>query len=236
MASYAASQLTLATRAWRRRNRPRGDRVRALVGLAVTMVAVLALAGPASAASGQVTHFRFHGSFADAAWFTSSATSFTNTSVSVSKSRQGSSLFVDQLSGNLDASGNFTGGTDTSALVTSGFSFTIDATKLTRASTSGLGLPATTCTLDANGNPVGPCTDTTVDVNVTWIGQGPIGRQTSTSHFKADGFSVTFHTSGTDRAATATGTVGGLAMGDSQFADLGNANQGETDLCIGNSC
>jgi hypothetical protein len=209
---------------------------RAFVGLAVTTVAVLALAGPANAAPGQVTHSQFNGPFADAVWSSSSATSSTNTFVNVFKSRQGSAtLFVDQLIGNLDANGNFTGGTDTFAFVTSGFSFTIDAKQLTTASVSGSGLPATTCTLDASGNEVG-CTDTTIDVNVTWIGQGPISRGTSTSHSKADGFSLTIHTNGTDRNATATGTVGGLAMGDSQFADLGNSNSGQTTLCIGNSC
>ena len=52
---------------------------RVLIGLAVTTFTLLALAGPASAASGQVTQFRFHGTFADAFWFTSSATSFTAT-------------------------------------------------------------------------------------------------------------------------------------------------------------
>lgn len=36
---------------------------RTLIGLAVALAAV-AVAGPASAAPGQVTHFRFHGSFA----------------------------------------------------------------------------------------------------------------------------------------------------------------------------
>src|SRR5436309_11041597 len=119
---------------------------RALIGLAVTTFTVLALAGPASAAPGQVTQFRFHGTFAAADWFTSSATSFTDTFVNVSKSLQGSELFVDQFTANFDANGNFTGATDTSADVTTGFSFTIDKAQLTSASTSGSGLPATTCT------------------------------------------------------------------------------------------
>ena len=98
---------------------------RALLGLAVTTFTVLALAGPASAAPGQVTQVRFHGTFAEAHWFTSSATSSTDTFVNVSKSMQGSELFVDQFTANFDANGNFTGATDTSADVTSGFSFAI---------------------------------------------------------------------------------------------------------------
>ena len=210
---------------------------RALIGLAVTTATALALAGPASAAPGQVTTFRFHGTFADAFWSTSSATSFTDTTVSVSTSKQGSELFVDQFTGNLDANGNFTGGTDTSADVTTGFSFAIDKGTLTSASTSGSGLPATTCTVDANGNVIS-CSPTTIDVTVTWTGQGPITRAVVNDHFKSNGFSETDHFNGTDRAATATGTVAGstLSASELQFADLGFTNSGTITRCIGTGC
>ncbi len=210
---------------------------RALIGLAVTMVTVLAFAGPAAAASGQVAQFRFHGTFADAFWSTSSATSFTDTTVTVSKSRQGSELFVDQFSGNTDANGNFTGGTDTSADVTSGFSFAIEQPTLAGASLSGSGLSATTCTVDANFNFI-DCHATTIDVSGTWTGQGPISRSVFNDHFKSAGFSVNDHFNGTDRVATATGTVAGLTLGASelQFADLGTTNSGTTKVCIGLSC
>ena len=210
---------------------------RALIGLAVTACTVLAFAGPASAASGQVMRFSFHGTFADAFWFTSSATSFTATSVNVSKSMQGSELFVDHFTGNLNASGNFTGGTDTSADVTSGFSFVIDKAQLTSASVSGSGLPATTCTVDAMGNFTN-CSSTTIDVTVVWTGQGPIGRAVVNQHFKSAGFSLTDHFNGTDRAATAAGTVAGSSVSASelQFADLGFTNSGTITRCIGLSC
>jgi hypothetical protein len=210
---------------------------RALIGLAVTAFTVLALAGPASAAPGQVTQFRFHGTFADALWFTSSATSSTDTTISVSTSKQGSELFVDQFTATMDANGNFTGATDTSADVTSGFSFAIDKGTLTSASTSGSGLPATTCTFDANFNLIG-CSATTIDVTVTWTGQGPITRAVVNDHFKSAGFSVTDHFNGTDRAATATGTVAGstLSASELQFADLGFTNSGTITRCIGLSC
>jgi hypothetical protein len=213
----------------------RNEMRRALIGLAVTAFTVLAFAGPASAAPGQVTRFSFHGTFADAFWSTSSATSFTDTTLSVSKSMQGSELFVDQFTGNLDANGNFTGGTDTSADVTSGFSFAIQ--QLTSASVSGSGLPATTCTFDANFNVIS-CSATTIDVNAAWTGQGAITRSVFNDHFKSAGFSVNDHFNGTDRAATATGTVGGLTLSASelQFADLGTANSGTITVCIGNSC
>jgi hypothetical protein len=210
---------------------------RALIGLAGTAFAVLALAGPASAAPGQVTQVRFNGTFAEVFWSTSSATSFTNFEVNVSTSKQGSELYVDHFTGNLNAMGNFTGGTDTFADVATGFSFAIDKTHLTSASTSGSGLPAMTCSVDVSGNESG-CSATTMDVTVTWTGQGPITRAVLNQRFKSSGFSVTDHSSGTDRAAAATGTVAGSTLGASElvFADLGFTNSGTITRCIGLSC
>ena len=210
---------------------------RALIGLAVTAFTVLALAGPASAASGQVTTLRFHGTFAEAFWSTNSTASFTDTMVVVSTLKKGSELSVDHFTGNLDNMGNFTGGTDTFADVTTGFSFAIDKTHLTSASTSGSGLSATTCSVDQFGNEFG-CSATTIDVTVVWTGLGPIARQVVNQHFKSSGFSQTLHFNGTDRAATATGTVAGstLSASELQFADLGFTNSGTITRCIGLSC
>jgi len=210
---------------------------RVLIGLATTAFAVLAFAGPASAASGQILQFKFHGTFADAFWFSSTDTSFTATSVGVQQSSHGSELFVDRFIANTDANGNLTSGTDTFADVTSGFSFNVDKAKLTTGSTSGSGIPATTCAVDANGNEFN-CNATTIDLTVNWVGQGPIARQVSNNHFKVTGFSENDHFNGTDRAATATGTFSGstLSATDLQFADLGFANSGSILRCIGNGC
>jgi len=196
---------------------------------------VLAFAVPASAAPGQVTQFRFHGTFADAFWFSSTSTSYTATSVNVQQSK-GSELFVDQFIGNTDANGNFTGGTDTFADVTSGFSFSIDKAQLTTGSTSG-SIPGTTCAVDVNGNETN-CTAPTIALTVDWTGQGAITRSVANDHFKAAGFSVNDHFSGTDRAAAATGTFSGSTLNpsDLQFADLGFANSGTIQRCIGLSC
>ena len=206
---------------------------RVLLGLTVMALTVLTVAGAANAAPGQVTQFRFKGSFAEAAWSTSS----TDTYVNVSQSTQGSELFIDQFTANFDASGNFTGETDTSADVTSGFSFAIEKRSLASASVSGSGLPATTCTFDANFNLIG-CTATTIDATAAWTGQGPITRGVSNDHFKSDGFSERDHFNGTDRNATATGTIAGLTLtaSDLEFADLGTTNAGSTTICIGSSC
>jgi hypothetical protein len=210
---------------------------RALIGLAVTALTVLALAGPASAAPGQVTQIRFHGTSAGALWVTNSATSFTATFINVSKPPQGpEELSAEHFTESLDASGMPTGFTDTLVRVTSGFTFTISQ-PLKSASTSGSGLPATTCTYDANFNLIG-CSPTTIDVAAAWTGQGPISRGVSTGHFRSDGFSVTEHSNGTTRAATATGTFGGVTLNasDLQFANLGTTNSGSVTVCIGTSC
>jgi hypothetical protein len=209
---------------------------RVLLGLASMGFTVLALAGPASAASAQVTTFRFAGTFAEALWQTRSATSFTDTSVTAVKSTHGSELFIFQATSNFDASGNFTGATETSADVTSGFSFAIQQ-PLASASVSGSGLPATTCTFDVNFNLIG-CAASTIDATATWTGQGPITRGVSNNHFKSDGFSETEHSNGTDRSATATGTIGGVTLtaSDLAFADLGTSKEGLTAICVGSGC
>jgi hypothetical protein len=212
---------------------------RTLIGLAAAALTLLTLAGPASAATGQVkqvTHYRFSGTFADAGWYISSATSSTSTYVNVSQSNQGTELIVNQYTANFDANGNFTGETDTYADVTGGFSATIEKS-LGSALTSGSGLPATTCTYDANYSQIG-CSDTTIDVNASWTGQGPITRSVFNQHFKTVGFSENDHFTGTSRTATATGTAGGLTLSaaDLQYADLGTTKSGTTTICIGSSC
>jgi len=209
---------------------------RAIIALAAAALASLAFAGSASAASGQVTHFTFSGTFANAFWITSSANVITDTLVNASTSSQGSQLLVDQFSDNLDVNGSVTGFTDTSAEVTSGYSFAIKQ-PLASASVSASGLPATTCTFDANFNLIG-CTPTTIDVNVNWTGQGPISRSVSNTHAKSDGFNVTTHFNATGRAVTAIGTVGGLTLtaSDLQGGELGTTKSGTITVCTGTSC
>jgi hypothetical protein len=214
--------------------RKEGEMRRALIGLAVTTFTVLALAGPTSAAPGQVIQFRSHGTSATADWTTTSATSSTNTVVGVTS--KPSELLVDQTTVNLDATGNVTGSTDTMADVTSGFSFAIDKSKLTSASTSGSGLPAITCITDANGNQ--SCTHTTIDVAATWTSQGPITRVFDSQHSKQPGLSQIIHVNGTARAATVSAIVGGRALSpsDLQFAFLAYTLSVNITRCIGLGC
>jgi hypothetical protein len=210
---------------------------RALTGLAAAAVTALAVAGPASPASAQtVRNFgTSRAATAMAVWGTSSATSFAETTVVVSKSRQGSELFIDQFTGKSDANGNFTY-TDTLADVTSGFSFAIDQ-KLTTASLSGSGLPGSTCTFDANGNQIG-CSATTIDAAADWTGQGPISRSQFTFHGSKPGFNELIRDRGTMRDATATGTVDGLTLPTSDLASASIGTDDSVDLaiCIGKTC
>ena len=210
---------------------------RALISLAAAAFTVLALAGPAGAASGQVTHFNFSGKFAEADWSSSSATRTTETLFQVVSNRGGSpSLFVERFSSTSDANGNLTGFIDTTADTNNGVSFALPQS-LASASLSAFGVPAQTCTFDANFNQIG-CEATTINVTAAWTGQGPISRGVSTSHVKTDGFSVTTHDNGTFRDASATGTFNGTTFSASQlnFADFGTDKSGSVTVCVGGSC
>ncbi len=195
------------------------------------MVASLALVASASAAVGQTTHFRFNGPFAEAEWFVSGNTSFSDTFINLSHPKTGPELFVDRFTANAN------GEAETTADVTSGFSSTIDATKLTAASVTGSGLPATTCTYDLDFNLIG-CHPTTIGVIADWTGEGPIARTSFNQHFKVDGFSENDHFNGTDRNATITATIAGHTLASSalEYADLGRTNSGSTVICVGPNC
>jgi hypothetical protein len=201
-------------------------RVMKVLLLGATMIAFIA--PPASAA--QVTHVRLRGGFAEASWSENTATSQSGAFVEVS-SRYGE-LFFDQYVNTYDENGNFVSETFTSADVFSGFTFTIDKRGLTTASLSATDVPATTC-IDFD-----TCTETTVDLHVTWTGQGSIARYGSTDRFVSDGYVVTEHFVGTSRDATAAGTIGDVTWTASQlnYADIGQAASGETDVCIGSGC
>jgi hypothetical protein len=208
---------------------------RAIVGLAATAFALLALTGPASAAP-EVTHFMFSGPFANVLSITVSATSETITVVNVEANQgQGTVLRIDQEITQFDANRNITGYTETNVYVTSGFSFL--QTGLERASLTASGVPAKTCSFDANDNQIG-CSSTTMNASLTWAGQGEVQVGVQNNHFKGEGFNVTEHFVGKVRIATATGTVGDLTLTatTAESADLGTNKEGTTEVCTGNSC
>jgi hypothetical protein len=209
---------------------------RAIVGLAATAFILLALAGPASAAPGQVFQFKFSGPFASFNSIILTATSEENTELNVSANPflgPQLQLHIDQGTTQL-ANGLITGFTDTSVFVTSGFSFEqrgFDRATLTAS------VPTQTCSFDAFSNLLG-CTPTTMNVSLTWFGQGSVQVGVFNDHFQGPGFNEVDHFDGAVRIATATGSVGDQTLTPStvQSSDLGTTRDGSTFVCIGNNC
>lgn len=196
---------------------------RATAVAAVAAVSLLGITGTAGAAGSPVTHVRSNMAFADASWYRESGDHFWASSVTAGRSlsRSGSELHVWKAEGTM-------GGSTTSinADVTRGFTFTIDARHLSSASLSATGLPATRCTYDENGELVGQCTDTTLDVNITWSGQGAISKGSYTEHVTIGGSVTKVHGSWTSRDARATGSLNGaLRPADFESADLRTEKQ-----------
>lgn len=225
---------------------PKGDeRMKIpLTGIAVTVTTLITAAltlvftaGSASAAPHQVLQDHFNGTFAEAFWFNSTPSRDAGLYIRVSQAKSSNSLVVEETTQTRDAQGNVTGTTETVAEVTSGYSFSIDATKLTTASITASGIPVTTCTYDENFALIG-CSPSVIDAGATWTGQGLITRNTSNSRVRAGEFSVNEHLNGTNRDGTATALANGITFStsDSQFAILGNAVSGTTTLCIGGTC
>jgi hypothetical protein len=210
---------------------------RAGVLVALTTAAmVITAAGSARASEQVVQHYSFHGTVAEAVWDTSTPDTSTSTDITVARNQQGQGLFVYQFTATFDQSGTLVGAAYTTADVTSGFALRINAS-LSNASASGQNLPATTCSYDADLNPVG-CTPSTLDLEATWTGQGPITRDESTAHFHSDGFTSTYHERGASRDATAIGVLNGLSLtsGDLEEAHLAKNTYGSVEVCIGSNC
>ena len=207
--------------------------VRVTKVLLMSALAMAFSAGPAAAAA-TVTRTTFHGTSAEAVWRQGGPSFFTETYVNITKMPNGQQLSVGQITENYDSAGAFTGAVGTSARVTTGFSYTIDASQLSSASATGSDLPATTCNYDTNYDLIG-CVDSTIDVNASWTGQGDLIRGTSHHHDQTGGIVVTAQIQGVFRDATASGVVGGITLtpGDLFFADISRVVSGETVICIG---
>ena len=97
---------------------------------------------------------------------------------------------------------------------TTGFSYTFGS-HLTTASVHALQLPAAQCTFDATFSIIGPCTPTTLSIDVTWTGHGATSKSVNTSAIPG-GFHL--NTTTTLRDSTATGTFNGApATGSGTF-------------------
>jgi hypothetical protein len=126
--------------------------------------------------------------------------------------------------------------------VTSGFSFSIDTGKYDTASVAGTNIPVQRCSYDGNGNLRG-CTNTTINASATWTGHGMMSHTNSTWHFNCQTTGGTYqtvsgHSGGKYRNATATATVGSLTQGTNAqqaYAVLGTYHDAEVSV-IGGNC
>ena len=222
--------------------------------LFVGIVVALAFAGVAAGAAPQVIWLGNNLgpiAFAEASWETRTATSITDAGLLAAATHRdlpgttgpaggaATHIFVDLRTMYLDGSGQPVGGVDVSGNANGDVPFTIDARNLTTASVDTV-VPATTCTLDAAGNPTTCVDGGTLNVAVSWIGEGEISKGSSNVHLLDPGsFVFIDRLSGTFRQASATATIGGQTFSTSDAVgpvDMGN-NVGMTVLmCPLGSC
>lgn len=198
-----------------------------LAALAVTPLALMALAGPATAARPTVIRTTERTAYAVA----SSEGELSKFVVIPSLTRTGPLLSLWQ--GSADGAG---GSVETRVDTNRGFTFTIDKARLGTATLVATGLPATTCTW-VEDQQTG-CVDTTVDIDLTWTGVGAISRGGSTSHEMGDGYRLVSHGRGTSRQATVTGsiTIGTTTLDTPDHAELGTYQNFEMLHCTGAAC
>ncbi len=210
---------------------------RHLAALAVTPLAMMAFAGPAAAqshAGSPVTHLNERSRSAEAQWTSESGGLVTESGVMVYRTSAGTELHLWRATYGPDGP---SGVVVTSADADSGFTFTISR-QLTTATVTATDLPVLTCTLDEYGEPIGECTTSTVDVTLTWTGEGKITRGSYTEHQKGDGYSLNVHATWTSRAASVAGSVTGfdLSAANLSYASLSQNKQVKTGRCFGDAC
>lgn len=198
-----------------------------LAALAVTPLALMALAGPATAAKPTVTRTTESVAYAVA----SSEAELSKFVVIPSLTRTGPQLSLWQATA--DGAG---GSVETTVETNRGFTFTIDKGRLGSATLVATNLPASTCTWQ-DDQKLG-CVDTTVDINLRWTGFGRITRGGTTSHQMGDGFKLVSHGKGTSRGATVAGSVsiGTTTLDAFDYAELGTYKNFEMVHCTGTAC
>lgn len=220
------------------------------IALFVGIVVALAFAGTAAGAAPQVIWLgNALGplAFAEASWETRTATSITDAGVLAAATQRdlpgttgpaggaATHISVDLRTMYLDGSGQPVGGVDVSGGASGDVPFTIDTLNLTTASVDTV-VPATTCTLDAAGNPTTCVDGGTLNVAVAWTGQGEISKGSLYEDHFLDPGSFVFidRSSGTFRQASATATIGGQTFNTSNEVgpvDMGNNVQMTVLMC-----
>jgi hypothetical protein len=167
---------------------------------------VTAWAGPASAATGQTSHYKLYGSSAIALWQHGNTITFLDAE---SDSQFGTDIFYDKFTPHFDAHGNFTGGVDVSGDASRG-SVTVGK-RLGSAQVTAT-IRVRSCIVKASGN-TGSCgAPTRVTVDLTFTGYGPTAHGGSNDRFHYPGVTITDHQVGTQRLATVNGAIGGQTM------------------------
>jgi hypothetical protein len=222
-----------------------------LVGI---VVVALAFTGAAAGAAPQVIWLGNNLgpiAFAEASWETRTATSITDAGVLAAATHRdlpgttgpaggaATHISVDLRTMYLDGSGQPVGGVDVSGNANGDVPFIIDALNLTTASVNTV-VPATTCTLNAAGNPTTCNEGGALNVAVAWTGQGEISIGSFyEDHFLDPGsFVYIDRSSGTFRQASATATIGGQtfdAPDEIGPVDMGN-NVNMTVLICPHGC
>ena len=162
---------------------------RVLVGTALTAIALLVIAEPANAApadlgSPTITTDKS----AEALWVSDPISTSTGFKVKswqaqfdVQSVPDSNFVSVSSCVDYLDSNMALQKETCTSGQITSGFTYTLDTAGLTHASVRASGIPAQTCSTDANFQPIGQCKPAApINVKATWTGQGPITYSTNT--------------------------------------------------------
>ena len=159
---------------------------RALVGSALTAIALFVIAEPANAAPAAPADLGSPtistAKDADAIWVsdpikTSSGfkQNIWEVRFDISSVPDGNALNVSSCVQYLDNNMMLKKQTCTDGFVASGFTYTLDAAGLTHASVRASGVPAQTCSSDANFQPIGQCKPAApMSVKATWTGQGLI--------------------------------------------------------------
>lgn len=209
----------------------------------------LAFAGAAAGSAPQVIWLAGGNgpiAYAEASWETRTATSITDAGVLAASTHRdlpgttgpgggaGTHIFVDLRTMYLDGNGQPLGGVDVSGNA-NGVPFTIDTLNLSTASVN-TAVPATTCTLDAAGNPTTCVDGGTLNVAVSWNGEGEISKGSFYEDHFLDPGSFVFidRLSGTSRQASATATMGGQSFDPSSKVgpvDMGNNVQLTVLMC-----
>jgi hypothetical protein len=207
----------------------------------VGVAALLMLPTPASA-SGRPTmavqHELTNGGFAGAEWQAQNQTHSSDVVVNVVRQRQGPSLLdLTAVYDKLAPDGSVVDETFIVTETTKGFQFSSDPTGLSSAALAGR-VPVTVCT-----HFFATCRLGTVSLAVTWTGGGAITRGATAWRPDVEPGSGSLylfdeHTSGSSRAAVATGRLDGQTLTAPTLASatIGTERGGSIFVCLNDGC